>query len=300
MTAERKALLLGVTAVTLFSISLPATRLAVIDIDPFLVGAGRATIGGALAIVGLRIIGVGMPPRAALSGVFLVAFGGVVCFPILTSLALQDLPSVHGSVAVGLLPLVTAAAGTLRAHERPGPLFWLVSVAGVLGVVAFAWSEGGGALRPADLWLLVAVVTCGLSYAEGALLARDFGGLAVISWALIVSLPIMVPLAAWRVAVTPLDVSRGSWSAFAYLCLMSAYLSWVPWFRALAGGGIARIGQVQLMQPPLSVLLAVLFLAEEVTLASALALAAVVACAAIGRRVREPGRPRAAAEATVA
>ena len=44
-----------------------------------------------------------------------------------------------------------------------------------------------------DALMLAAIVACGLGYAEGARLSRELGGWQVISWALVLSLPLMLP-----------------------------------------------------------------------------------------------------------
>jgi drug/metabolite transporter (DMT)-like permease len=286
LPGERRALLLGLLGVTLFSVSVPATRVAARSLDPTLVGLARAVAAGGLALVGLRLSRAGWPPRAIVPGLLVVAFGGVVGFPLLTALALRHVPAVHGAVAVGLLPIATAGFGALRARERPSLAFWAIGVGGVVCVTLFASSQGGGTIGLADALLLLAVVVCGLSYAEGALLARDHGGLAVISWALLLTLPLSVPVTIWRAGATSLDAPPSAWLALAYLGAVSMYLGYVPWYRALALGGIARIGQVQLVQPALSVLWAVLFLGETVGVPAAAALGGVLACAVAGRRAR--------------
>jgi drug/metabolite transporter (DMT)-like permease len=112
-------------------------------------------------------------------------------FGLLSSIAMQTVPAVHGIVVVGILPAATAVMAVLRAGERPGLPFWLACGAGFVSVLVFAWAQGAGSLHAGDLWLLAGVVLAALGYAEGAVLARTMGGWRVISWALVFSLPVL-------------------------------------------------------------------------------------------------------------
>ena len=115
----RRALLWGFVGVLAFSFSLPATRLAVEDLNATFVGLGRALVAAALAALLLAWRRERVPDRRDLPRFALVGLGVVVGFPIFTSLALQHTSSAHASVVVGLLPAATAAWAVARAGERP-------------------------------------------------------------------------------------------------------------------------------------------------------------------------------------
>ena len=285
---DARALLWGSLGVLIFSVSLPATRLAVVGgLDPVFIGSGRAVVAGLLAFGVLAWRGQLMPPRGSMPGLLIVSAGVVFGFPVLTTLALARVPAVHGSVLTGLLPAATAVMGVLRAGEQPRLAFWLAAGAGLLCVLAFAAAQGGGELDVADLLLLVAVGLCGLGYAEGAVLSRTLGGIRVISLALVISLPVTLPLTLWRASPAMLEAATpSSWAGFAYVSLFSMYLGFFAWYRGLALGGVARIGQVQLAQPVLSLLWAVLLLGETVSTAAGVAALAVVACVVMTQRAR--------------
>lgn len=281
------ALCWGGLGVLIFSGSLPATRLAVVGgLDPAFIGTGRAVVAGLLAVVVLAVRGQLRPPREAIPGLLLVSVGVVFGFPILTTLALARVPAVHGAVLTGLLPAATAVMGVLRAGDRPGFGFWLAAGAGLLCVLAFAAVQGGGELGVADLLLLTAVALCGLGYAEGAVLSRSLGGIRVISLALVVSLPVSVPFMLLRLGPGAAQASTAAWAGFAYVSLFSMYLGFFAWYRGLAAGGVARVGQLQLAQPVLSLLWAVLLLGETVTPQAGLAAAGVIACVIATQRAR--------------
>lgn len=274
----------GSLGVLCFSLTLPATRLAVADLDGTVVGLGRALVAAVLAASLLLIRRERPPSRAQLGRLAIVAAGVVVGFPLLSAWAIERVPAAHGAVVTGLLPLATALMATLRAGERPSVGFWLASLAGLAAVLAFGLSMGGGALQEADLLLLAAVIAAGLGYAEGARLTRELGGWQVISWALLISVPFLIPPVALAVAAHGLDARPSAWLGFAYVGVVSMFLGFFAWYRGLAAGGIARVGQLQLAQPVLTLVWAALILAEQITPLTALAALAVIATVFIGRK----------------
>ncbi len=282
----------GALGVLAFSMSLPATRVAVLGgLDPLFIGAGRAAVAGCLAVLVLCASWQGWPPRRLMGRLLAVVLGVVIGFPFLTTLALVRVPAAHGVVLTGLLPAATAVMAVLRAGERPSLRFWLSAAAGLLAVLAFAWVQGAGALDPADLLLLAAVALCALGYAEGGVLARELGGVQVISLALVLALPVTVPLALWRADAAMLAAATpAAWAGFAYVSLVSMYLGFFAWYRGLAVGGVARVGQLQLAQPVLSLLWAVLLLGEPVTGATLAAAGAVLACVVLTQSARPASR----------
>ncbi|MDG4801068.1 DMT family transporter [Micromonospora sp. WMMD980] len=283
------AVALGAVGVVAFSMSLPATRLAVHDLDPWFVAFGRAVGAALLAAAYLRLTGAPRPTRAQWRRLSIVALGVVVGFPLFTSLALTTQTAAHGTVVVTVLPAMTAVFAVLRAGERPPPLFWIASAAGLALVLAFLAAGGAmrGALSPADVFLLAAVALCGLGYAEGGVLARELGGARTICWALLLSLPVTVPITAVAaVADPPRAGGAAAWSAFGYLTVVSMFLGFFAWYAGLARGGIARVGQIQLAQPVLTLLWSALLLGEAVTPAAVAVAAAVLACVVLIQRTR--------------
>ena len=269
-----------------FSLSLPATRVAVHDLDPWFVAFGRAVGAAVLAALYLRFSGAPRPAPGQWRRLAVVAAGVVVGFPLFTSLALTTQTSAHGAVVITMLPLTTAVFAVLRAGERPPPLFWVSGVAGFAAVLAFLAAAGGvrGGLTPADLFLLVAVLLCGLGYAEGGALARELGGARTICWALLLALPVTVPIAA---GTLPREaVGTLAWPAFGYLTVMSMFLGFFAWCAGLAWGGIARVGQIQLAQPVLTLAWSALVLGETVTATSLVVACVVLACVVVTQRVR--------------
>ncbi len=270
----------GSIGVLIFSGSLPATRAAVLDFDPVFLTVARAAIAGLLAIAALLIFKERLPSRSQVLPLAVVAIGVVVGFPLLSAIALQYITSAHSIVFLGLLPLVTAAFGVLRGGERPHPIFWIFSVAGSLLVIGYAISQGLKASATGDMLMLGAIVLCGLGYAEGAKLSKTLGGWQVISWALLLSLPLMLPLVFILRPSSFSEISVSAWVGLAYVSLFSMFIGFVFWYRGLAQGGIAAVGQLQLLQPFFGLALAASVLHEEVNVVMFGVTAGVILCVA--------------------
>lgn len=274
----------GLIGVIIFSGSLPATRVAVSGFSPLFLTSARAVIAAALGAILLLALRQKRPHRDDLLPLALVALGVVIGFPLLTALALQYITSAHSIVFVGLLPMATAIFGVLRGGERPKPLFWLFSSLGSAMVAGFALTAGGPVSLTGDLLMIAAILLCGLGYAEGAKLSRRLGGWQVISWALLLSLPLMMLIALVTSPDTWQAISAPAWTGLAYVSVFSMLIGFVFWYRGLAAGGIAAVGQLQLLQPFFGLLLAASLLHEQVSIAMMLSTVAVVLCVAGARR----------------
>lgn len=274
----------GLIGVLIFSGSLPATRIAVLEFDPVFLTVARAAIAGVLALCLLLLFKERRPGRRQILSLIIVAMGVVIGFPLLTALALQYVTSAHSIVFVGLLPLATAAFGVLRGGERPRPAFWFFSVLGSLLVVGFAVSQGLTASPTGDILMLLAILACGLGYAEGAKISKALGGWQVICWALVLSLPVVMPLTAWLAPVSFSRISTPAWLSLAYVSLFSMLIGFVFWYRGLVQGGIAVVGQLQLLQPFFGLALAAALLHEQVSLGMFGVTVAVILCVAGARR----------------
>ncbi|OYO27410.1 DMT family transporter [Janthinobacterium sp. PC23-8] len=286
---DRKGLLLGLTAVALFSLTLPMTRLAVAELPAVFVALGRALVAACLAALWLWQRRAPLPTREQWLPLGLVAAGCVVGFPWLTSLAMRSLPASHGAVLVGILPLATAVFAVLRGKERPSPAFWLMAVSGTALVVAFALRQGGGSFHVAD-WLMFAAVLLGaLGYAEGGRLAQAMPGQQVICWALVLAAPVVLPVVlwlSWPQRALLAGASAQAWGGFAYTCVFSMLIGFFFWYRGMALGGVARVGQTQLLQPFLTLLGAAVLLGEPLAIDSLLFAGAVIAVVAAGRKLK--------------
>lgn len=276
---------LGAIGVAMFSLTLPFTRMAVAELNPVLVALGRAVVAAMCSALLLWRLGASRPTPAQVRALCITALGVVVGFPVMSSIAMRYVPASHGAVVLGMLPLVTALFGALRFGERPSAGFWIAALTGSGIVVAFALWQGGGALQLADLALFAAVIAAAMGYAEGARLAQSMGGQQVISWALVLSMPVLLPatlLLGWRYGV---NASAKAWAGFGYVSLFSMFIGFFFWYKGLALGGIARVGQVQLLQPFLTLIGASLILGESLDADNIVCAFAVLAVVAVGRRM---------------
>ncbi|RON81353.1 DMT family transporter [Pseudomonas fluorescens] len=270
----------GFIGVVIFSGSLPATRLAVLEFDPVFLTVVRAAIAGVLAVALLWLFRERRPARDQWLSLLIVAMGVVLGFPLLTALALQHVTSAHSIVFVGLLPLATAIFAVLRGGERPRPVFWIFSILGSALVVGFALAQGLAASPTGDLLMLAAILACGLGYAEGAKLSRTLGGWQVICWALVLALPLMAVLSLWLAPASFSTISLTAWLCLGYVSLFSMLIGFVFWYRGLAQGGIAAVGQLQLLQPFFGLALAATLLHEHVSLGMLTVTLGVILCVA--------------------
>lgn len=282
LSNETKGMMLGLLGVIAFSLTLPATRAAVEFLHPLFISSGRVVVAAILAGIYLLLGRHRRPTRDELKSLAAVALCVAAGFPILTAVAMQYVDASHGGVMLGILPLSTAAAGFAFAHERPSRRFWLMAMCGSAAVVTFSLMKSGGAPHPADLALVGAVIITSMGYAIGARLTRTLGGLQVISWALVLIAPLMLApaiITAPDFAVVP----TRAWVAFAYVAIISQFLGFLPWYKGLALGGVAKVGQTQLLQPFFTFAAASVLLGETIDLVTMVFALLVVAIVAAGR-----------------
>ncbi|MGH7707486.1 MAG: DMT family transporter [Vulcanimicrobiaceae bacterium] len=282
----RAGVLLGLVGIIAFSLTLPATRVAVPQLGATFVGLGRAIVAAVLAGALLALRREPFPKRHALA-IVTTGLGVVVGFPLFSALALRTVPAVHGAVIVGFLPAATAVFAVLRGGERPSAGFWLGSMLGLAAIVAFAEVQGAGSFRAADLFLVLAVAFAAYGYAEGGRISRELGGWRVICWALVLVAPLLLIPVAYDINKTGAPhADAAGWIGFAYVAIVSMFLGFFAWYAGLARGGIARVGQLQLLQVPLTLIWGVLLLRERVTLITVVATCLVIASAALSQRFR--------------
>lgn len=268
----------GFLGVLIFSGSLPATKVAVMNFDPIFLTVARASIAGLLALIILFVFKEKRPVSNQLVSLFIIAMGVVIGFPLLTALALQHITSAHSIVFLGLLPLSTAIFGVWRGGERPRTAFWVFSGVGSLLVIGFAFMQGLSASLTGDALMLAAVVVCGLGYAEGAKLSRVLGGWQVICWALLISLPAMLIMTILFMPNSFSNVGTPAWIGLAYVSLFSMLIGFIFWYRGLALGGITAVGQLQLLQPFFGLALSASLLSEPVSLMMVAVTIGVILC----------------------
>ncbi|WP_309115447.1 DMT family transporter [Saccharothrix sp.] len=278
----------GLLGVAAFSFTVPFTRIAVGAFSPLFIGAGRAVVAAVLAAGALLLTGQRLPTGVQWARLAVVAGGVVAGFPLLTSFALTTAPASHGAVVIALLPAATAVMAVVRGKEHPPVSFWVTAGLGAVAALAFASVQAGGfgRLHWSDALLFGAVLAAAIGYAEGGLLARELGSWQTVSWALVLSAPLMVALTVVSAVRQPPSGTPVEWAAFAYLAVVSMFLGFFAWYRGLAIGPMAQVSQVQLVQPVLTILWAAWLLGEELTWPTVVGGLAVIVCAGTAVRRR--------------
>ncbi|HEX3874025.1 MAG TPA: DMT family transporter [Solirubrobacteraceae bacterium] len=284
---DRSGLGLAGLGVLAFSLTFPATSLALRGFDPYVVGAGRsvaaALIGGACLLAARAQL----PARPTWPGLIAVAGGCGIGFGLLSALALHHTTSTHAAVVIGLLPAATAVVAVVRSGERPGWPFWAASAAASATIVVYSVSLGGGRLSAADLLLLAALAAAAVGYAEGGRLARDLPGWQVIAWGVILALPISLPITlVAAVHEGRVHASAAAIGGLAYVSAVSMFAGFAAWYRGLGLAGVARASQLQLAQPLLAIAWSALLLGEHVGLGALAVAGIVIACVLVTQRAR--------------
>lgn len=274
----------GLIGVLLFSGSMPATKVAVLNLDPIFVTVVRALIAAVLASIFLIIYKVKIPNKIQSQSILIVSIGAVIGFPLLSAIALQHMTAARSLVFLGTLPLSTAIFAVIRGKEKPKPIFWLFALLGSFLVVGFALMQNASSSLEGDLLMLAAIILCGLAYAEGATLTKTLGGSQVISWAIIYATPIVLPLFYLYFPSSIQIITLDAWTSLFYLGTMSMFTGFIYWYKGLAQGGIASVGQLQLLQPFFGLALAAFILQEYVSIQMVFVTLGVVLCVAASKK----------------
>ncbi len=286
MTNETKGMLWGLGGVIAFSLTLPLTR-AIVDLfDPVFIASGRVVVAAIAAGLWLMLTKQAKPTLAQLKQLVVVASGITFGFPIFSSIAMKSLPASHGGVVLGILPVATAIVAAVVYKERPSIAFWLASLVGSLLVIVYSLLQGGGHFQVGDLALLIAAISVSISYAFGATLSRELGGLQVVSWAVVLSAPILLVIALFTLPAEISEVQFWDWASFLYLALVSQWLSFLFWNRGLALGGIARVSQTQLLQPFMTILFSIILLGEYLDLITVVFAGLVAVIVTLSRKLK--------------
>lgn len=289
---QRQGLLLAFGAVVAFSFSLPWTVWALESFAPVLTATGRAAIAGVIALVILLVRRVPRPTRAQLRPLLYTMAGAVFGWPILIALALERTTSAHAAVIAAVMPLVTAIIAVLRTHEHVATQFWIAAACGTGALVVFALLRGGaeGGDFVADILIAGAVIASSWCYVEGATLTKQLPGWQVISWVVVLALPITLPVSFLIAALggVTLPVTSQAWIGLILLGVVSMYFAFFAWYQGLSMAGVARGAQTQQLQAPLTLLWSALLLGEVITWPIVVATLAVVASVTWAVRVRTP------------
>jgi drug/metabolite transporter (DMT)-like permease len=284
MTKEVRSYLWGMLGVSGFGLTLPATKAAVPLLGIVSVGIGRAVLAGILSLVLLFITHSKIPNHRQIRQLIIVALGVVFGFPLFSAYAMKYLPASHGAIVVAIMPLLTALFGNLLAGEQPSKGYWLAATIGSGTIVIYAIIIGGGILHLADLALILAAIAAAIGYAQGAKLAKEIGSWQTICYALVIVLPVTIPSAIVYREFNPVNNAIAAWLGFFYVSFVSMFLAFFAWYKGLSMGGIAKIGQLQLLQPFVTIFASAILFSEKLTPGMFFVLAIVLLSVYFGRQ----------------
>lgn len=285
MNKESKGMLIGFIGILIFSLTLPVSKIAVLSFNPYFIAFGRAVLAGLFALIYLAYKKESVPTKVDFVKFVVIALGVVFGFPILTTVAMAHGSSSHGAVILGVMPLATTAIGVLRFKERPSLGFWLISLLGASLVVLYALLKSSGSLTYIDGLLVLGGISACIGYVEGGELSRKMNPRAVISWALVISLPFNIVMSWLTYSPEYLNAGAIAWTSFIYLSLFPMFLGFFFWYEGLAIGGIARVSQVQLIQPFCTLIAASILLGDPLTLMNLIFAVLVVSTVMLGKKM---------------
>ena len=279
----KRGMLLGLIGIICFSLTLPATSIAVPYFGATIVGLGRTVIAAIIVSIIFIVKKESLPNKRQIKSLCIVALGVVLGFPLLTTFAMESLPVSHGAIELALLPLATAGFAMIRGGERPSKRYWIASIIGAITVLVYAAFLGLGQLQKGDIALLIAILILGLSYAEGGKLSKELGSWQVIAWAIVIGAPFFIIPVGLSLSADMLQAPIEAWISLFYLAVVSQFLGYVAWYGGMSLGGIARVGQIQYLQPFLMIGFSVIFLGETITWLTIVLAIIVVLCVIIGK-----------------
>jgi drug/metabolite transporter (DMT)-like permease len=280
---ESKGMLIGFIGILIFSLTLPVSKIAVLSFSPYFIAFGRAALAGMVALTYLIYKKEALPSKIDFGKFIVISLGVVFGFPIFTTVAMTQGSSSHGAVILGMMPLATTVIGVIRFKERPSLGFWLVSLLGAVLVVIYALLKNAGNFTYIDGLLVLGGICACIGYVEGGELSRKMNPRAVISWALVISLPLNIVLSYLTFNSEYLEVGTIPWISFVYLSLFPMFIGFFFWYEGLAIGGIARVSQVQLIQPFCTLFAASILLGDSITVLNLIFAVLVVSTVILGK-----------------
>lgn len=266
-TSIWRGMFYGFIGIASFSLTVPFTKMAMQDFSPYFITVGRVALAGIIAGLVLVLRRESIPDKAHWKKLLIISLGISIGFPLCLSLALQTTSASHAGIVLAILPLLTSILGAWVNRERHSAWFWLVAISGCATVFAYVFWKNGIILVVADAWIFAAALAAAINYSIAGGVSKRIGGMNTICWALVLTLPISVPMWGYLIWHYPTlsSVSFPPVAAFLYLALVSQFLGFVPWYAGLSIGGVARVSQVQLLQPFMTLFASVLLLNEVVT-----------------------------------
>ncbi len=134
----------------------------------------------------------------------------------------------------------------------------------LLSVLSFVVIEAKGKFLPSDALFVVAALCAAAGYALSGRLSREMTGWEVICWQLVAALPITIAIAFLSWPAEPMrTLPLPSLLGFGYVSIFSMFIGIFAWNIGLGLGGVAKVGQLQLFQVFVTLVLSSILLGEK-------------------------------------
>jgi drug/metabolite transporter (DMT)-like permease len=269
LSRENKGFIFGFVGILIFSITPPATKMALglnnNALSPEFITFGRSALAGALSLMYLFFSRKKLPNIKFIFNISIIAISLTVGFPLFLSLGLIHSTSTHAAVILTLMPLMTAIFASFYFKQKASFGFWICAIVGCIVVIIYTLTRGqidAGIIELSypDIFFFISVIAGAVGYIFGAKLTKTMGSVDVISWALVLALPFHFSLAIYYFPIK--EIPSISWVGFLYTALFSQWIGFFAWYKALDLGGAIRVSQIQLLMPFLTFIFSIILLGE--------------------------------------
>ena len=264
MNEKLKGYIFSLTAIIGFGGTFIAVTLGAQSFDPITMSMGRVVPAAILAIVALKVMKHPLlPPKDAYPLIIGSSLGVVVGFPLLSTLALQTVPAADAGVIGAITPMVTATVAVLIGHNKPRRMFWVAAIFGTISAMALAYFRGGNEFGGGVFWGYVAlgagVLFASMGHISGSTLIAKYPAFVVLNWAVMISIPLQLPIAIVNWTLNPITQmpSAQSWFGYLYVSLFSLAIGNFMLNKGLFIIGLIKGPQLQLIQPVVTMVLSI-------------------------------------------
>ena len=269
LTNENKGFIFGFVGILIFSLTPPATKIALGPdnnaLTPEFITFGRSALAGIMSLIYLFFFKKKKPSVKYIFNIFIVALSLSVGFPLFLSLGLIHSTSTHAAVILTLMPLMTAVFASFYFKQKASLGFWICAIIGCIVVIIYTLIHGKSnnqiiEFSYSDILFFISVIAGATGYVFGAKLTKIMGSVDVISWALALAMPFHLALAVYYFPIK--EIPTISWIGFLYAALFSQWIGFFAWYKALDLGGAVRVSQIQLFMPFLTFFFSIILLGE--------------------------------------
>ena len=269
LTNENKGFIFGFVGILIFSLTPPATKIALGPdnnaLTPEFITFGRSALAGIMSLIYLFFFKKKKPSVKYIFNISIVALSLSIGFPLFLSLGLIHSTSTHAAVILTLMPLMTAVFASFYFKQKASLGFWICAIIGCNVVIIYTLIHGKSnnqiiEFSYSDILFFISVIAGATGYVFGAKLTKIMGSVDVISWALALAMPFHLALAIYYFPIK--EIPTISWIGFLYAALFSQWIGFFAWYKALDLGGAVRVSQIQLFMPFLTFFFSIILLGE--------------------------------------